>query len=457
MKGINKRITLFAVTITSFLTPFMGSSINVALPSIGREFSMNAILLSWIPTAYLLSAAMFLVPFGKLGDIHGRRKIFLCGTILYTLSSFLSGIAKSAYMLIFFRVLQGIGGAMIFGIGVAILTSVFPQGERGKALGINSASVYLGLSFGPLLGGFLTHHLGWRSIFFANVLLGLIVIVLLLWKLKGEWIGAKEENFDFFGSFLYSLSLVTIMYGFSSLKSSASGLLLVFTGILILSLFFAWERKVKNPLIDINLFIKNRVFTFSNLAAFINYSSTSAVGFLLSLYLQYIKAFNPQNAGLILTAQPVVMAIFSPFAGRLSDRMEPGVIASAGMGLTALSLLLFASINIKTALKFIIGGLILLGFGLALFSSPNTNAVMSSIEKRFYGVASATLATMRLTGQMFSMGVVMLVFAIYLGKIQIKPESHLPFVTSIRLIFIIFTLLSFFGIFASLKRGKVKG
>jgi len=452
---VNKRAALLVATLASFLTPFMGSSVNIALPSIGKEFLMDAVLLNWVATSYLLAAAMFLVPFGKIADIYGRKKIFLYGVSIYTISSFLSAISTSAITLISFRVLQGIGSAMIFGTGVAILTSVFPVGERGKVLGINAAAIYLGLSLGPFLGGVLTQHFSWRSIFLANVPLGLVIVIFAFCKLKGEWAEARGEKFDFIGSIVYGISLATIMYGFS-LIPAMSGLWLVLGGIFVLLLFVGWETKAENPVLDINLFRNNTVFAFSNLAALINYSATFAVGFFLSLYLQYIKALSPQNAGLILVSQPVVMAIFSPFAGRLSDKFEPRIIASAGMALSVISLSLFAFLNQKTALEFVVASLILLGFGLALFSSPNTNAVMSSVERRFYGVASATLGTMRLTGQMLSMGIAMLIFAIYIGKVQITPQYYPLFLTSIKTAFIIFAVLCFAGIFASLARGKVR-
>lgn len=452
---INKRVVLLIVTLASFLTPFMSSSMNIALPSIGKEFSMNVVLLNWVATSYLLAAAIFLVPFGKIADIKGRKKVFSYGILIYALSSFLCAISTSSVMLISFRILQGIGSAMIFGTAVAILTSVFPPRERGKVLGINAAAVYLGLSLGPFLGGSLTQYLGWRSIFIANAVLGLITIILVLWKLKGDWAEAKGEKFDFIGSIVYSLSLAAIMYGFS-LIPAMSGLWLVLVGVFMFLLFVRWEMKTKNPILDINLFRNNITFTFSNIAALINYSATFAVAFLLSLYLQYIKGFSPQNAGSILVAQPVVMAIFSPLAGRVSDRAEPRIIASAGMALTTVSLSLFTFLSEKTSLEVIVASLILLGFGLALFSSPNTNAIMSSVERRFYGVASATLATMRLTGQTLSMGIVMLIFAIYMGNVQITPQYYPIFLTSMKTVFIIFALLCFGGIFASLARGKVR-
>lgn len=454
-KTQGRRAALLVTTVGAFLTPFMGSSIAIALPSIGGELAMDAILLGWVATAYLLAAAMFLVPLGRIADIYGRKRIFTYGMITYTAASLLSAISTSAAMLISFRVLQGIGGAMIFSTGVAILTSVFPPEERGRVLGINVAAVYAGLSLGPFVGGLLTQYLGWRSIFWANVPLGLLIIALIFWKLKGEWAEAKGEKFDIAGSIIYSLMLIAIMYGFTMLPELPGAGLILAGGLGIVA-FVKWETKVKSPVLDVRLFRNNTVFALSNLAAFINYSATFAVSFLLSLYLQYIKGLTPQIAGLVLVAAPVVQAIFSPFAGRLSDKIEPRIVASLGMGLTVIGLIFFIFLGNTTSLWFIIAGLIILGFGFALFSSPNTNAVMSSVEKRFYGVASATLATMRQIGMMFSMGVVMLIFAIYLGRVQITPEYYAPFLSSLNTAFIIFTVLCFGGIFASLARGKVR-
>ncbi len=450
-----KRSALLIATLSAFLTPFMVSSVNIALPAIGREFQMSAVSMSWIPTAYLLSAAMFLVPFGRLADIYGRKRIFAYGMWIFTASSLLLAFSPSASMLIAFRVLQGFGSAMIFGTGMAILTSVFPAAERGRVLGINVAAVYLGLSLGPSFGGFLTQQFGWRSIFLANVPLGIMVIYLVTAKLKAEWAEAWDEKFDLTGSIIYSVALVFLMYGLSLLPAR-SGIALAIAGIAGAALFVRWEMKTTSPLLNMNLFFYNVPFAFSNLAALINYSATFAVTFLMSLYLQYIQGLTPQHAGMILVSQPAVMAVFSPFAGRLSDRIEPRAVASIGMGFTAAGLFLFTFLDADTHLGFIITGLLLLGFGFALFSSPNTNAVMSSIEKRFYGVGSATLGTMRLTGQMLSMGIAMVIFALHIGSARITPENYPLFLTSLKTGFIIFSSLCFVGIFASLARGKVR-
>jgi len=451
----SKNYVLAAATLAAFLTPFMGSAINLALPTIGDEFDMDAVLLGWVATAYLIAAAMFLVPFGRLADIHGRKRVFTYGIVLYTVASLLCALASSGFMLIAFRILQGFGGAMIFGTSAAIVTSVFPVGERGRALGINVAAVYVGLSVGPFVGGVLTEHFGWRSVFFANVPLGLMVVAFVLWKLKGEWATARGERFDLPGSLIYSAMLVAVMYGFTLLPG-LTGAWLILGGILALAAFVWRELGVPSPVLDMSLFRHNPVFAFSNLAALINYSATFAVSFLLSLYLQYIKGFSPQTAGFVLIAAPVMQAVFSPLAGRLSDRIEPRILASAGMSLAVVGLSLFAFLTDETPLAFVVGGLVLLGFGFALFSSPNTNAVMSSVENRFYGVAAAMLATMRQVGMTLSMGVAVLLFAVYIGHEKITPEYYDRFLESMRTAFIVFACLCFGGVFASLARGRVR-
>jgi MFS family permease len=415
---------------------------------------MDAVLLGWIATAYLLAAAMFLVPVGKIADIHGRKRIYIYGITLDVVASLLGALAPSGILLIGFRVLQGIGGAMIFGTGVAILTSVFPPGERGRALGLNVAAVYTGLSLGPFVGGSLTVQLGWRSIFWVNVALGSLALTLAAGKLRGEWAEARGERLDLTGALIYALALVAIMYGISLLPAFA-GAGLLSLGLLVLVIFVRWEARVNNPLVNINLFRRNTVFAFSNLSALINYSATFAVGFLLSLYLQYIQDLSAQQAGLILVAQPVMQAVFSPFAGRLSDRVESRIIASAGMALTTLGLVLLTFLNAGTPTTFIVASLILLGLGFALFSSPNTNAIMSSVERRFYGVAAAMVGTMRLVGQMLSIGIATLLFALFIGRVQITPQYYGAFIDSVKTAFMIFAILCFGGIFASLARGQL--
>ncbi len=448
-----KGVVLLIATMSSFLTPFTSSSVNIALPTIGIQLSLNAVELSWVATAYLLAAAVFLVPFGRIADIRGRKMIFQFGIIIDVIASILGATSNSGEWLIVFRALQGLGGAMIFGTGVAILTSVFPAHERGRVLGINAAAVYAGLSVGPLVGGLLTGYLGWRSIFLLNALLGLIIIAVVFGKLKGEWAEAKGERFDYVGSIIYSLALVAIIYAFSVLPS-LWGIWLIILGVLGLIAFVRWEMRQEHPVFNIGFFRNNTVFAFSNLAALINYSATFAVAFLLSLYLQYVKGFTPEHAGLILIAQPVIMVICSPIAGGLSDRIEPRIVASIGMALTTAGLAMLAFLGSDTGLYFILVSLVILGLGFGFFSSPNTNAVMCSVESKFYGVASGMLGTMRLTGQALSMGIALLLFASYIGRVQITPEYYPLFLKSMKTAFSISAVLCFAGIFASIARGR---
>jgi EmrB/QacA subfamily drug resistance transporter len=450
-----KRSALVVAAIASFLTPFMVSAIVIALPTIGNEFGSDAVSLGWVTLGYSLAAAMFLVPMGRFADIHGRKKVFIWGVVIYAVSTILSASAWSLPVLVVCRVVEGIGSSMIFGTGTAILTSVYGPAERGQALGVNVAATYLGLSLGPFVGGFLTQALGWRAIFLATLPLALLIIVLAIWKLGAEWAEARGQSFDLAGSVIYGLALVAVMYGFSQLPG-LQGAMLLAAGLAGLVLFVVWEGRQASPVLEIGLFRQNPVFAFSNLAALLNYSATNAVSYYLSLYLQYTQGLSPQGAGLVLLAQPAMQAIFSPLAGRLSDRVEPRAVASVGMALTVVGLVLLAFLSQGTPMGLIIAALILLGLGFAFFSSPNTNAVMSSVGRPHYGVASGVLGTMRLTGQTTSTAIAMLILVLYMGRVKVTPEVQGPFVASARTLFTILALLCTAGVFASLARGKVR-
>jgi MFS family permease len=322
-------------------------------------------------------------------------------------------------------------------------------------LGITVAAVYSGLSCGPLVGGWLTQTFSWRSVFLVPAPFGIGLILVTLWKLKGEWAGARGEPFDFTGALIYALAIIALMCGVSILPDPWGGVL-VLAGAGGLAAFAGWELRVAHPVFEVRLFGRNRVFAFSCLAALIHYGATFGVTFLMSLLLQYIKGLSPQQAGLVLIAQPVMMALFSPLAGRLSDRVEPRLLASAGMGITALALLLLTRVGAGTGMGFIVAGLMTLGFGFALFSSPNMNAIMSSVEKRYYGVASGSVATMRLLGQMFSLGTVTLVFALVIGRVPITPALHPAFLASVRYALFVFFGLCLCGIYFSFSRGELR-
>ncbi|TFG10190.1 DHA2 family efflux MFS transporter permease subunit [Candidatus Thorarchaeota archaeon] len=443
---------LAVATAASFLTPFMSSAMNIALPTIGAQFAADAVTLSWVATSYLLAAAMFLVPFGRLADIKGRKRVFIAGIAVYTIASLLCALSNTIEFLIAMRVLQGIGGSMIFGTGVAILVSVFPPNEKGKVLGLNVAAVYIGLSLGPTIGGVMTKNLGWRSIFLANIPVGLVALILAVTMLDREWADTKGEQFDIIGSALYGGMLALLMYGLSEFPD---GTHFIIGGTVLLVVFVAWELRNQSPVLDIGLFVGNRTYAFSNLAALLNYAATFGVGFLMSLFMQYVMGMDSQEAGLILVFQPLFQALFSPLAGRLSDRIQPVIVASAGMALTALSLFFFSLIDSQTTILSVIANLILLGSSLALFSSPNMNAVMSSVSRDCFGVASSTVSTMRLVGQMSSMALITLIFNLIIGRVQITPAVTPALIVSTQAIFLIFAVLCVLGTFASGVRGTV--
>ena len=451
----NKSVVLFVATVSSFIGSFMTSSVNVALPSIQEQFSMNAVSLSWVQTSFLLAAAVSMVPLGRFSDIHGRKLAFGWGMILMTVGSFFCGISGSPFMIIASRVGQGVGSALVFATSLAIVTSVFSLGERGRAIGFTVGAVYTGLTAGPVIGGFLTQHLGWRSVFLVNVPLSLATVPLIFFSIKGEWADAKGEHFDLTGSLLYGVALIAFIYGLSLLPDLTS-LWLVFLGLAGLTAFVILESRIKTPVFQVNLFRSNKIFAFSNLAALVNYSATFGVTFMISLYLQYIKGLSPQHAGLILVAQPLVMAVGSPMAGRLSDRLEPRHVAAAGMAFTTVGLLVFTSLDLNTSIVMVVGNLLLIGLGFALFSSPNTNAIMSSVDKRLIGVASGTVSTMRLIGQMLSMGIATVLFAVLIGRVEIAQQNYPQFMRAVKIAFLIFGVICALGVWASLTGGTVK-
>lgn len=451
--GSSRRLILIAIIITSFINPFLGAAINVALPAISEEFSLGAIGISWVSMAFLLSSAVFLVPLGKLADILGRKQIFLVGNIIIALSSILCALSPSGSLLIFFRAIQGIGSAMVFATGIAIITSVYPPGERGKAIGFTVTSVYIGLSLAPFLGGILTQYLGWKTIFYATLPFELVVIWITWRYIREEWADALGEKFDLAGSIIYVLSMSSFMYGFSRLPD-LSAIIMAAMGLLGLILFSTLEMRIKSPVFNIRLFASNRLFAFSNLAALINYATTFAITFLLSLYLQYIKGLSPRDAGMVLITQPVLMAIVASISGRLSDKYDPRILASAGMGVITVGLIMLTLLSVDSTLSRLVMILALVGFGFGLFSSPNTNAIMGSVDRKFLGVASATVGTMRLTGQMMSMGIATLILQLFIGNQTISDLNAAGFMGSMKTTFAVFVVLCILGIFASLARGK---
>jgi MFS family permease len=446
-----QRVTLFLVSLAAFLIPFMGSSLNLALPVIQRELLVNVITLGWIPTAFVLANAATVLPFGRLADIYGRRKIFSYGVLIYTTASLLAAFSNSGEVLVFFSFLQGLGCAMIFATMVALLTSVFPMERRGEALGLYVSAVFIGLFLGPILGGVLIQYLGWRSIFLFNVPIGIILLTILFWKLKMEWAEAKGENFDLKAAGVYSLSLVALLYGFSSLLEDLGKIVLV-AGILGLMSFFLMERKSESPILKLELF-KNRRSSFTALSMLLLNIAISAMATLLSLYFQSLRGLEPQTTAFILAAQPFMVAVLSPVIGRAADKTENRFLPVAGLVLITIGLLMLSFLSQETSLVIPVVALLLVGVGQAMFSSPTTRIFMGSVDSKIYGMASSAFSTMIYLGQTLSLALMLFIFAIYLGQVEINPSNYLVFLDSLQVAFLVFAFISVLALLFSLLVG----
>ncbi len=449
---VSRSATLFAVCTAHFLMPFMMSAVGVALPAIGREFGASALQLGLVETTYVLSASIFLLAMGRLGDIHGRRRIFQSGIVVFTIAGGLLSQAWSIESVIALRFLQGMGGSMVMATTIAIVVSVFPPEERGKALGIAVASVYAGISCGPFIGGALVTSFGWRTIFYLSVPLGLLVFAITAAKLRGEWAESRGEPFDWPGSLVYAASILLLISGASNLHRGPWAWVLAAGGLCGIAFFLALQARTPYPLLDVVLLRRNRVFALSNLAALLNYAATFGVTFFLSLYLQYIKGMSAREAGALLIIQPIVQTLLSPLCGRLADRYPAERVATAGMALCAAGLGVAATFTGATSLSLVVVTLGFLGTGFALFSSPNTSVIMGSVEPRHLGVASGLSASMRTLGMMTSMTIITVIFSVLMAGHAVTPETHPAFLKSMQTALLVFCGLCGLGILFSMAR-----
>ena len=451
-----QRTTIFVVITTAFITTFTGSALNLSIPDMGHHFNVSASFVGWLVTAYMLTVAALSVPFGRIADLTCRKRILVIGILIFSLSSTASVFGISMWMLISLRILQGLGGAMIFSTNTAVLISAFPGKDRGKVLGYSIASTYVGLSAGPVIGGFLNHNFGWRSIFALTAVIGFVVLIIAWSKLPKDSCESKGADYDILGNLLYIGMIVLTMYGLSDFKMELLPIALVACGLLLGVFFVRHELKIKNPVVQVRIFKSNLAYSFSNLAALLNYGATFAIGYLMSIYLQVVMGYSSQAAGFILIAQPALMAILSPYTGRLSDRISPFKLASFGMGLCAAGVLIFAFVGMNTPLWVIIGALVITGIGFAFFSSPNTNAVMACVEAKDYGVASSILATMRSIGHTSSMVIVTVIVSRYMGSQALSDAQPELLIRTMHTAFLIFAGICAAGVFISLKRKSGK-
>lgn len=411
---------LLVVVMTSLMTTFNASSLNLSIPAIGTEFGASAQLVGWIVTLFALLNVAFSLPFGKIADLTDRVRIFRIGVLFFTLGNFLSVFAVNIWMVIASRGIQGIAAAMIWATNMAMLLDAFEPWERGKILGYSVSATYIGLSIGPVLGGIINNYFGWRYIMLITGIYAAFTTLIAYTKLKPEDKKKVQQGrdfetagkparlggvFDAKGSILYTISMILCMYGLATVGSGWLCYALIAGGVILAIAFVKCERLAVDPVVKISMF-KNPGFTYSSLAAFMNYAATFAVSYYMSIYLQVVKGVPSQFAGLVLITSPIIQAIFSPMAGRLSDKHSPYKLSSAGMGICSISLLLLCTLNEGTSIAMVVLMLAIMGSGFALFSSPNTNAIMSAVDNEDRGIASSIISTMRNAGASASMAVI---------------------------------------------------
>ena len=422
---------LIVVCISSFLTPVSLSGSFVAVPAISEDLHVSAVYASWIPAAFLLSNLLMMLPSGRLADQYGRKRIFLLGGMIFSIGSLIAGFAQNIEVLLFSRVIQGISSAMFFTTGMAIITSVFQQG-RGAALGCLVSSIYLGLTCGPLLGGWVTEYFGWQSVFWFPLPLVLLVLVLSAFTMKGEWRSAQADRLDLVGTLYMAIGMVSSFVGLSVLPDWKGGLWLVL-GVAFIVIFIRHCYTAPSPLVRLNLVLGNKPFSRALAASIMVYASNYGLIFLLSLYLQYNRGMTPTKAGQVLMVQAIVMTILAPLAGRLSDRYRPRLLATLGcLSMVAGLALLVVTVGPQTPLWIILICLMAFGIGFGLFSTPNTNSVLGSVPPERLGMSSALLNLSRLLGQMFGTAVITLLMSLMIGQAKITPEHYADLMEVVR-------------------------
>ena len=443
----SKNLILIICTILSFFTVFAVNAVTIVIPSIAAEYGMSNIIQNWVTIIFLLVVAVLSVPAGQISGKYGLKKVTILSIVLFIIISIVNVLVISQEQFLVCRFVLGISLAFINVTSMAMIVSVFPPEERGKALGINITGVYVGLSLSPVLGGILDYNLGWRSVVLFGVPFLFAILALLLTKIDEEWSSFENIPLDIKGSLTYAIGMVLFMYGFTILNT-AMGVALTVLGIIILIGFALIELREKNPVFDVKFF-KNHKFLSANFASLCAYLATYAVTTILNYHLQYIKGFDSQTAGMILLAAPLCQVVLAPIAGRLSDKFVPQILAAIGMALGTISLFLFSSLNSTTSMEFLFVAMIIYGIGFGLFSPPNTNVIMGSVPPKDTSVASAAVATMRTVGQAMSMGILTLVFAFVMGNVPMIEQYYPLLITSCQITCLICVVLCIASVFAS--------
>ena len=444
-----QRTVLAASCVAIFITPLMATMVNLALSTIGKDFDLTTYEEAWITVSYLLASVVFLLAWAKVADLFGKKKIFMLGLIVTMVGAVLASMSPNFIILIVCRVIMGMGGAAISCTSVALISEVFPRHQRGGALGLNTAVIYLGAALGPPIGGLLTDTLGWHSTFYIVVPFCLVALLLIL-SFKHEFVAAKGETFDKKGAVVYGTAVIFGTFGILNITDWYA-IPCIVAGAGLLVAFYFLQKRERYPLLNIRVF-SNRKYTRSVLTALMNYGSAYAVSFFAALYLQDVNGWSATQAGAIMLIQPIIQAAFTPLTGKLSDKIDGRILPTAGMAVTCAGLIVIFMFGEAVNTTEVILALVLLGFGYALFSAPNTNVVMSSVSHGLYSEASATLGTMRQAGMLLSMGIAMACITVFMGDMTHFVSS--AFMDAMRAAFLICATMSFAGIFLSWFRGN---
>ena len=454
MKIDFEMIVVFIAALTSFFGVFLSNGIIIGVPAIAQDFAMNNVIQNWIPTIFFLVMAVFTVPAGQISGKFGVKKSLLAGVVIFLIGSVGAALSFSTESFMLFRIVQGASVALVNVSGMAMVVSAVKPQNRGKALGFTVTGIYLATSLSPVICGSLVYNLGWRSIFYVVIPFLVLCIVLMLIKVPQEWKTYEHDKIDKVGSILYAIGILLFIYGFTNLVNQM-GLIFTVAGVVLLVIFAMWELRQTSPVFNMNLF-KNMKFTSSNIAALCSYLAIMVVTTILNYHFQYVRGWNAQMAGLILIVTPIIMAIIAPNSGKLSDRIHPQKLAAIGMAIATVALLILTFLNANTPVYLVVIAMILQGVGMGLFSSPNMNAIMSSVPPKDAPTASASQATMRTIGQTMSLGLLTLVFAWVMGSLPLSTQYAGLIVQSSQTICLICMIACLISIFASLVGIKSK-
>jgi EmrB/QacA subfamily drug resistance transporter len=416
-----KWLVLLTVGVGTFMSALDGSVVNAILPVVQAYFKTDVATVEWVVTIYLLMVSGLLLTFGRIGDLRGNKTVYMWGFVIFTVGSALSGFSPTPTFLIASRALQALGAAMLFANSPAILTKTFPGKQRGQALGLQGTMTYLGLTTGPFLGGWLAGRFSWHSVFFINVPVGLLAIWLSWRVIPNDLPSEHKEQFDLYGSFTFMAGLVTLLFALNRGQEwgwfSPLILGLLIGSVFILSLFIWIELRTPAPMLDLSLF-KSRVFNTAAISPVLNYIAVYSLLFLMPFYLIQGRGLSPAQAGLILTAQPLVMAIMAPFAGTFSDRIGAQIPTTLGMLVMAVGLFMLSRLTPDTSLVYVVTGLAISGLGSGMFVAPNNSALMGAAPRNRQGIASGVLALARNVGMVLGVGLTGAVFTTMLAHGQ---------------------------------------